>query len=282
MTMATCCNRSLSATAAASAIPSPLLTDADRAKQAQILLTLTENDYTNAMREPDAYRTPLPAESRAYELLRSGRMRRRPTSRPVSLRRTAAKVRAAGDGSTIFPTKTSIRPVCSPATRTAGDRAGPAACTGRTISALRRRSEALLPLGKVESLALPGNAYKLAFTPGPRRPGLSPRRAAARCPHPPIAGQRRPGRRRLRRSRRRRQLVDSVRTGLLLCDPDATPQRELADARRHFYLPRRSTIRSATPHVDYDPHNLLVVGPRTPWATRPPRPTIIACCSRAC
>ena len=29
--------------------PSPLLTDADRDKQARILLTLTENDYTNAV-----------------------------------------------------------------------------------------------------------------------------------------------------------------------------------------------------------------------------------------
>ena len=29
-----------------------------------------------------------------------------------------------------------------------------------------RRSAALLPLGNVESLALPGESYKLAFTPG--------------------------------------------------------------------------------------------------------------------
>ena len=50
--------------------PSPLLTDEDREKQARMLLTLTENDYTNAVEEADAYRTPLPAEQRLFELVK--------------------------------------------------------------------------------------------------------------------------------------------------------------------------------------------------------------------
>ena len=49
---------------------SHLLTNQDREKQARILLTLTENDYTNAVEEPDAYRTPLPSEQRLYELVK--------------------------------------------------------------------------------------------------------------------------------------------------------------------------------------------------------------------
>ena len=49
--------------------PSPLLTDEDREKQARMLLTLTENNYTNAVEEADAYRTPLPAEQRLFEFI---------------------------------------------------------------------------------------------------------------------------------------------------------------------------------------------------------------------
>ena len=49
---------------------SPLLTHEDREKQAQILLTLTESEYTNAIQEADAYRAPLPSEQRTHELVK--------------------------------------------------------------------------------------------------------------------------------------------------------------------------------------------------------------------
>ena len=46
-----------------------LVTDEDRKKQRQALLTYTENAYTNAIDDqPDDYRTPLPCEARTYEL----------------------------------------------------------------------------------------------------------------------------------------------------------------------------------------------------------------------
>jgi hypothetical protein len=48
----------------------PLLSSEDKKKQTKRLLTLTENTYTNAVLEDDGYRTPLPCESRAYELLK--------------------------------------------------------------------------------------------------------------------------------------------------------------------------------------------------------------------
>ena len=40
----------------------------DRAKQTQILITYTENQVTNAINGTDEYRTPLPSESRTFEL----------------------------------------------------------------------------------------------------------------------------------------------------------------------------------------------------------------------
>jgi Insecticide toxin TcdB middle/C-terminal region len=48
--------------------PDLSLSPADRAKQAQILITYTENRVTNAIDSADDHRTPLPCESRTYEL----------------------------------------------------------------------------------------------------------------------------------------------------------------------------------------------------------------------
>ena len=181
--------------------PSPLLTDADRAKQAQILLTLSETNYTNAVREADAYRTPLPAESRSYELLQV-----RPDAAQADVtnlfrfEELRAKVQAAGDGRHEIPYEdlnpTGLRPG-TPYRRE----------IGRTRTQYRPNDlgaeagdrTALLPIGKVESRALVGNAYKLAFTPG-LIAGLPPRRHSSLARARRRAGQRRRGRRRLCRS----------------------------------------------------------------------------------
>ncbi|HEY0467266.1 MAG TPA: SpvB/TcaC N-terminal domain-containing protein, partial [Polyangiaceae bacterium] len=48
----------------------PILTDADRKKQKQLLVTLTEASFSNAVSVPDAYRTPLPVEAQTYELVK--------------------------------------------------------------------------------------------------------------------------------------------------------------------------------------------------------------------
>src|SRR5262249_54763016 len=47
---------------------SPLDGD-DKIKQEQIHLTYTENEGTNPVDEPDDYRTPLPSETRTYEII---------------------------------------------------------------------------------------------------------------------------------------------------------------------------------------------------------------------
>ena len=48
--------------------PDLTLSAEDRAKQAEIHITYTENAVTNAIEAEDDYRTPLPSEARTYEL----------------------------------------------------------------------------------------------------------------------------------------------------------------------------------------------------------------------
>ncbi len=242
--------------------PSPLLSDADRAKQAQILLTLAETDYTNAVREADAYRTPLPAESRSYELLQV-----RPDAAQADVTNLfrfdelRAKVRAAGDGRHDVPFED-----LDPAGLEPGHPYRREIERSRTfyrpndLGIAAGDRSALLPIGKVESRALVGNAYKLAFTLGLvaqvyRRDGtpLLPAPADVLGSAGPDGGG----------------YVDLdgdgnwwIPSGRVYyhVDQRATPQQELAEAQRHFYTPRRFVDpfgNAAT--IDYDPHDLLVV-----------------------
>jgi RHS repeat-associated protein len=132
----------------------------DRQEQEKILLTLTENDYTNAVQERDSYRTPLPSEARTYEL-----MNFRPEAhgfgitnlfRFQELRETIAQ---ASDGRHELPYED----------LNGAGAFGGAPCRRlfqRTRSFYRRDDlDGLLPLGGLESLALPGAVYQLAFTP---------------------------------------------------------------------------------------------------------------------
>jgi hypothetical protein len=50
--------------------PDPMLTDDDRIQQKRTLVTYTENRFTNSINQDDAYRTPLPYETRTYEILK--------------------------------------------------------------------------------------------------------------------------------------------------------------------------------------------------------------------
>jgi hypothetical protein len=139
--------------------PSPLLTDADREKQSRILLTLTENDYTNAVAQSDAWRTPLTAETRLFELLKVRPEARLPgITNMFSFRELAEKIAAAGDGTHDLPFQDwqgidalENAPYRRPVKKS------------RTVyrsSDLR----CLLPSGRLEALALPGQSYTLAFT----------------------------------------------------------------------------------------------------------------------
>ena len=126
--------------------PDPLLTAPDHATQCAKLVTYTESDYTNAVSADDAYRSRLPADVRTYEL--TGYTPRAP---PGAFKHRTSSRRQ--------------RPV-SIWFSTANFHASPPQPEGeqrRLIKQLRvlYRSDDLqnaLPLGTVESLALPFQA----------------------------------------------------------------------------------------------------------------------------
>ncbi len=134
--------------------PDMELQAADREKQAQLLITCGENSFTNPVDDGDRYRTPLPSEGQSYELtglvlvLGQARFSFAGTLEAVS---SAARIdyhQIPTDGlqkRIIEQVRTHYRP----------DDLGDA----------QNDLLALLPLGVVESLALPGESYGLAFTP---------------------------------------------------------------------------------------------------------------------
>ena len=231
------------------------LQGSDRDKQEQLLITYTENDFTNVVEEADAYRAPLPCETSTYELTRfelsTGAQRFRFTdfvddSAPDRF----APVRAVAeinyediaDGTTkqkrlIEQMRTYYRP--------------------DDLGSSQDDSEVLLPLQVLESMALPGDSYKLAFTPG-LLSQVYQRGTENLLPDPASVLSGTGG--------DRGGYVDLdgsgnwwVPSGRLFYhpDPNATPAQELADARQHFFLARRvadpfehSTV------VDYG-HDLL-------------------------
>jgi RHS repeat-associated protein len=117
-------------------------------EQNKTLATLTESQYSNAVLEDEAYRTPLPVEVKTYELTA-------PTLKgatPLDFAKVEAIVVSASE-------------IAYDAQPTPGQ------TQKRLIEQLRtlyRKNDlsALLPTGKVDSMALPGESYRLAFTPG--------------------------------------------------------------------------------------------------------------------
>jgi RHS repeat-associated protein len=117
-------------------------------EQSQTLATLTQSQYANAILEDDAYRTPPPAEAKTYELtapILAG-------ATPIAFATIDTAAAAASEISyEVQPTSGQTQKRLVGQSRT-----------------LYRKNDlsGLLPLGTVESMALPGESYKLAFTPG--------------------------------------------------------------------------------------------------------------------
>jgi RHS repeat-associated protein len=136
------------------ALPLPF----DRDRQTTPLVTYSEHGVTQPIDDPvalpDLYRTPLPCESRSYELTHypptsaSGRFQA-----SDFVQRVGAVLTHSFDGELQYE-------------EVAGN--GRQRRLIEAERALFRADDlsALLPLGKVESRALPGESYKLAFTPG--------------------------------------------------------------------------------------------------------------------
>jgi RHS repeat-associated protein len=139
----------------------PVLSDADRKKQKQLFVTLSDASVTNGVVAVDAYRAPLPADARTYELVKLRRSSALPSiTNLLRFNELLALVAQAGDGAHDLPYE-DIN-----ATRAVG-----AGCYRRVIEEVRIRYRSnnlsqLLAGRTLQALAVPGETYQLAFTPG--------------------------------------------------------------------------------------------------------------------
>ena len=168
------------------------------------LITYTESAFTNAIddSDPDDHRTPLPAETRTFEL--TG-MHPGARCRPLQLRRVGADT---------------LRPA-----RRVGGRSE-ATRRARPHPLSQGRPDALLPLRQLEPLALPGRELQAGADSGPAGRRLQARARRPRGRRPPARSRSRArrdgsGSRRLRRDGR--ELVDP-RPGRLLRGRPLSPQ----------------------------------------------------------
>ncbi len=248
---------------------SPLLGD-DKTKQETALCTYTENDVTRAIDStvafPDDYRTPLPCETQTFELTGftptdvAGRFRPSDFIEPDPL--DPERVRLLS--SVKIPYESSA----------AGGKERRLIERVRTLYRMDDLTSLLDP-GELEPLALPGESYKLAFTPGLldqvyfRGPeGLLPASpadvlqggGAARGGYVDLAGDGH----------------GWVPAGRVFLSPDSahTAAQELAFARRHFFLPHRyrdpfhTDAVSTESFVTYDAYDLLMLETRDPLDNR--------------
>jgi RHS repeat-associated protein len=222
----------------------PLLTGADRKKQTQMLVTLTESSYTKALPTPDQYRAPLPSETRTYELLKIAPS----TSLPLitnlfRFEEMGQQVLAATDGQHDLPYED-----------IAAQGAHGIAPYRRLIEQVRtlyRKNDlsAPLSLGEIESLALPYESYKLAFTPG-----LLSVFTSKMLPADVVA---------LLKSEGKYQDLDTdgrlwIPSGRSFFSLDPT-NPDPAFARQHFFQVQaaQDTFGNVS-HVTYDTHDLLI------------------------
>ena len=224
--------------------PGPLLTSEDRQKQRRMLITYTESRVTNPVLESDAYRTPLPCEACTYELLNIEPDSIEPNiTNLFRFEEMLNKVAAASDGAHDLPYEDIA------ATGAIGDEP-----YRRLIERVRTlyRADDLggpLPFGQLESLALPFENYKLAFTRG-----LIASVYGSRVTDDMLAID----------GKYVHSEADTdwwIPSGRLFfsADTNDSPQIELSQARVHFFLPRRfHDPFGQTTTVTYDGHDLLV------------------------
>ncbi|MBI4487611.1 MAG: toxin [Deltaproteobacteria bacterium] len=245
----------------------PLLTLKDRNKQKKTLITYTENGYTNPVLLDDDYRLPLPRESRTYELLKVQPASNLP--QVTNLFRFAemqVAVAAAGDGQhdLLYEDLDAVGALQNAPYRRLIEHV-------RTLyrpddlGVAAGDPEALLALGQLEPLALPGESFKLAFTPGllaqvykRGQENLLPNPAAV------LSGE--------------AGYVDLDQNGnwwipsgriFFHQDPNASSTQELAHAGDHFFLPHRFRDPFAqNTTIRYDKYNLLLLETADPLGNK--------------
>ena len=231
--------------------PDPALpTQADRDKQTQTFITYTENRYTKGIDNPlldlDNYRTPLPSETRTYELTGF-----KPVGDPKHfsfeewVKDDFARLNQAVEIS--YEEAADLNQEQK-----------------RLIERVRTRYRKndltdLLPLGALESLALSGESYKLAFTPG-----LLTQVYGNRVEDSMLAAD--------------GGYVHSegdanwwIPSGRVFYSPNVsdTPAQELAFAQQHFFLAHRARDPFGnTAFMSYDPYALLVKQTTDPLGNR--------------
>lgn len=222
--------------------PDPSLSLADRTKQAQILITCTENRVTNPVEAADDHRTPLPCESCTHEL--TG------LTLPLGRNRfTFSEVLEAGVTAIALDYEQDL---------TAGR------IEKRLIEHVRtyyRRNDlgGSLLLGELQSLALPFESYKLAFTPGLVAAVYGDRVSDAMLDGAGVT----PGGRYVHTEGDANWWIPS---GRIFYSPNSahTPAQEQTYARQHFFLPHRyrdpfhTNAASTESFVTYDTYDLLV------------------------
>lgn len=239
------------------ALVDPALSEEDKTRQTRPLITYTENSLANAAPSVDHHRTPLPAETRTYELTgfepEDGVRFRFDewTENGMALLAAAVEIPYQQAASHVTKQKRLIEHV-------------------RT---LYRKDDltAFSPLGVVEPMALPGESYKLAFTPGllaqvfKRKRTGQPDEDLLPNPAPLLEGKGGdqggyiamdgnwwiPG---------GRAFFD---LGANAANPAATAAQERSTAQQHFYLPRKLVdIFGQSLEVGHDAHDLLLSSTR--------------------
>lgn len=249
--------------------PDPNLSPSDQAKQAKILITYTENCVTidqdtgsDAIDQDNGYRTPLPCESRTFELTGVIEWQNNYTKALEEYFHPKGRDRFTFDE--ILDAGTMAIAIDYEALPSAGR------IEKRMIEHVRtyyRRNDltGTLPLGKLQSLALPFESYKLAFTPG-----MVSHLFGGRITNAMLDGTGAiPGGRYVHTEGDAKWWIPS---GQIFYSPNSAdvPAQELTFARQHFFLPHRyrdpfhTNTGSTESFVTYDIYDLLVHETRDP------------------
>jgi RHS repeat-associated protein len=249
----------------------------DQARQTTPLLTYTENSVTNAIESDDTHRTPLPCEAITFEL--TGYTPSGAAGRYQAVDFVEPDPAAPGRLLHKF-----IDQVAYEAAVTSNPCRRPI----EWLRTLYRRDDlsSLLPLGEVQPLSLPGESYKLAFTPGllaqvfqRPHPG-QPNEPLLPAPADVLGGQAGDQGGYLQsqtfKSDGRFPASDAddhwwIPSGqsFYSTHPDDDAATELAQARQHFFLPRRYRDPfGQNAFVDFDTNDLLMIETRDALGNR--------------
>jgi RHS repeat-associated protein len=243
--------------------PDPQLTEEDHKKQEQILLTYNENSYTNPILETDSYRTPLPCESRTYELVKL-----EPDSALSGVTnlfwfdKLQNKIASASDG---------LHDLNYEDTNHLGAiDEHPYRRLIEHVRTLYRKDDltALLPLGEVKPLALPGETYKLASLRVCWRRSFSAM-ANRCCQIQPVCSAVRVSTGAGTWTWMAMVTGGFHRAGFFSTSANDSAAQELAYAQSHFFLPHRYRDPfHAESIVTYDGYDLLMLETRDALGNR--------------